>query len=224
MRGDAHAEREDVPPGDHGSLLLRQARNVVGVVEPPLAIERDIASSQGADAHEARPARRGRLDAPVDVQRRAVRLDAREDPAVDDGDQVRVRHGIQQVARERPVDAREDQVAVEGGGVSGLVEDRRLDQAQVEGRGRVAQGRRPPGDRHLRQPGRDVGRQRRVRAVEVPRLEAVVVDVRQARQARPAARLGDQTPHVAEADDAEPRPAEVLVRRPAPDRQRPVSR
>jgi hypothetical protein len=80
---DAHSEREHVATRESGALILREAGDVLGIVELAVAIEGDVAAPEGAHANQAAMLGSSRLDAPVDMERTAIRLDPRRNPAVD---------------------------------------------------------------------------------------------------------------------------------------------
>ena len=88
MGRDAHTEGEHVPTTIAFTLGVSEPLHVVRIVELPIAVERDVATEQCAQAVEAGPFRAHRVNAPVDVQQRAIFSDPSQDAAIDDGDEM----------------------------------------------------------------------------------------------------------------------------------------
>ena len=129
---------------------------------------------------------RGSREARVLPRRRtvgaAVRLAAQHlhhDSAVDDGNEMAIGHGIQQMLRPWPIDAAHEHVAVERGREPFGAEHDAWDHAQVEPRGGGTAARAASCYLRLREARCNIGVVGPDCPVQVPGLELVGVDVRQ---------------------------------------------
>lgn len=107
-----------------------ESLDVARVVEETVALENDVGRVELAGALEADPTRRSRERLPVGTLQAPVRRrDA--DAAVDHGDQVREGDHVQDLARPRPVDAAEEDVAVGCLGEARLFADAQLERLDL---------------------------------------------------------------------------------------------
>ena len=206
MTSEGEAEGEHVASSVALPVGLRKVREVVGVVKLAGALKGDIAAQERTETVEAGAASGHRVDTPIHVKRAAVLVGSRQNPAIDDGDEVTVCDEVEDGARPGPVNARDENIAVQGGGQTLRGQDARRYRFGVKDARGVTDLGGPLGDGDLGQVLVDVLRPRVEGSVEVARLDDVVIDVGDVLDAEPVERLGNDA---ADADRAGVRDAEL---------------
>src|SRR6266508_6749436 len=135
------------------------------------------------------------------MQGQAAVVDAGEDAAVDDWDEMAIAEHVEHEAGPRPVDAGDDGVAVECSGKPLVAEHAVGHWPCDESRRRRGRHGAAGGDVNLEGAGDGVGHDGAKGAVEVAELDAVVVDEYELFDPGPRERLGDDAADRPEPND-----------------------
>jgi hypothetical protein len=201
--GIGEPERKDVLISA-GRMVAWEPGNVRGIIEIALPFCLNETGIVLPQTFETAAAWRGDMSPPVGAANRAIRHGPNDNPAVDYRDQVGIREEVQDRPWPWPVDAAEQDVAVEC-----RLAPVRFDNAKFKGLnpwprspGASAKPARQRFD--LRARKCDITLVRVEKAIEIDRLDAIEIDQPQVLDASPGKRLPHDLTDVAGADDAYP--------------------